>query len=263
MQEATRPFRHDGGRVGVLLCHGFTGSPASLRPWADHLAAAGYSVELPLLPGHGRTWQEMNLTRWQDWFTRVERSLDRLAGRCDRVVVAGLSMGGCLALRLAQVQHAHVSALILVNPAVASADPRLRALPLVRHLVPSLAGLANDIARPGQNEYAYDRTPLHALHSLTTLWPMVLRDLPVITQPVLLMRSAVDHVVDGTSAPLIVAGVSSTDVTDVVLERSHHVATLDYDADTIVAVSDHFISRLSSYEPHGPPGAAIPAGAER
>ena len=59
-----QPFAHDGGPVGVVLSHGFTGTPASMRPWAEHLAAAGYSVRLPLLPGHGGTWQETNRTRW-------------------------------------------------------------------------------------------------------------------------------------------------------------------------------------------------------
>jgi carboxylesterase len=249
MQIATRPFHHEGGRVGVLLCHGLTGSPASMRPWAEHLAAAGYTVDVPLLPGHGRTWQGMNLTRWPDWFHRVERSLLRLADRCDRVVVGGLSMGGCLALRLPQEHGPAVSGLILVNPAIASADRRLLALPVLRHVLPSVAGLANDIAQPGQDEHAYDRTPLHALHSSIRLWKLVRDDMPRIYQPLLLMRSAQDHVVDATGAPLILSGVSSTDVTEVILNRGYHVATLDYDAETIFTTAGMFIERITARVP--------------
>ena len=73
------PFFHSGGNTGVLLCHGFTGSPASLRPWADHLATAGLTVSLPRLPGHGTTWQDMAHTRWEDWYAEVDRAYQTLA----------------------------------------------------------------------------------------------------------------------------------------------------------------------------------------
>lgn len=242
---SAEPFRHDGGQVGVLLCHGFTGSPASLRPWAEHLAQRQYSVELPRLPGHGTTWQDMNLTGWPDWYRRVERCLLDLAERCREVVVAGLSMGGCLALRLAQEHRPLVQGLVLVNPVVAIADRRMVALPLLRHLRPSVAGISNDIAMPGQDELAYDRTPLHALYSQTKMWKLVLRDLALITQPMLVYRSVNDHVVDATSVPLIMSGVSSADVTEVVLHRSYHVATLDHDAPAIFDGSAAFIERVT------------------
>jgi carboxylesterase len=238
------PYRHDGGPSGVLLCHGLTGSPASLRPWAEHLAAAGLSVDVPLLPGHGTAWPDLNTTRWPDWFAAVERSLLDLRERCDPVVVGGLSMGGCLALRLAQVHHDAVSGLVLVNPAIASRDRRLLALPVLHRVVPSLTALSGDIAKPGQDEIAYDRTPLRALHSLTQLWKLVVTDLPRVTQPVLIYRSDQDHLVDASSLGLITSRVSSTEVTALPLSRSYHVATLDHDAETIFAGSLDFVRRL-------------------
>ncbi|HEY9408523.1 MAG TPA: alpha/beta fold hydrolase [Jiangellaceae bacterium] len=246
VNSAAEPYRHDGNRTGILLCHGFTGSPASLRPWAEHLAAVGFSVELPRLPGHGTTWQEMNLTRWPDWYSAVERALLDLAERCDTIIVAGLSMGGCLALRLAEDHPAVVDGLVLVNPAVAHGDPRLYALPVLRHLVPSFPGISNDIAKPGQDEHAYDRNPLHALHSQTKMWRTVRDDLAKVTQPILLLRSVNDHVVDDTGHPLIVSGVSSTDVTTVMLHRSFHVATLDHDAPEIFRESVEFAGRVAA-----------------
>ncbi len=91
------PYSADGGAVGVLVCHGFTGTPQSMRPWAEHLAGAGYAVRLPRLPGHGTTWQELNATRWQDWYAEVERAHAELAGRCEKVFAVGLSMGATLA----------------------------------------------------------------------------------------------------------------------------------------------------------------------
>src|SRR6202046_751279 len=87
-------YTHDGGPTGVLLCHGFTGSPQSLRPWAEYLAKAGLTISLPRLPGHGTTWQEMARTRWEDWFAEVDRAFDELQSRCEEIFLMGLSMGG-------------------------------------------------------------------------------------------------------------------------------------------------------------------------
>src|SRR4051812_11997195 len=154
------PFAQDGGDVGVLVCHGFTGSPQSVLPWARRLADDGCSVRAPRLPGHGTTWQEMNRTRWPDWIAEAERAFGELVDRCDRVFVAGLSMGGALALRIAELHPASVAGVALVNPCVMLDDPRLKALPVLKHVVPSLGGIASDIALPDAVELAYDRTPL-------------------------------------------------------------------------------------------------------
>ena len=139
------PFHSDGGPVGVLLCHGFTGSPQSMRPWAERLAAAGLTVSLPRLPGHGTRWEEMNLTRWQDWYAEVDRALTTLLARCERVFVMGLSMGGTLAIRLAEQRPGDVAGLVLVNPSLLTTRPDRHALPLLRLLVPSVKPVGNDI----------------------------------------------------------------------------------------------------------------------
>jgi len=228
----------------VLLCHGFTGSPRSLRGWAEHLYGEGFRVALPRLPGHGTSWQELNRTDWIDWYACVERELQILRAECDTVFLAGLSMGGALAVRLAQQFGHDVAGLALVNPALRSSDIRMRALPVLRHLTPSLTGISSDIAQPNNNEGGYLKTPLHALHSLTKLWRELAPDLPQIDQPLLLFRSRVDHVVDPSSAELLLATVGSTDVTEVWLERSYHVATMDYDAPVIFAQSAAFFRRL-------------------
>ncbi len=243
------PLALDGGPTGVLLIHGFTGSPASMTPWARHLAAEGFTVRVPRLPGHGTTWQELNRTRWQDWYAEVDRTLDALRTRCDHVAVAGLSMGGTLTLRLAEQRPADVDAIVLVNPAVSSTARRLAALPVLRHVVPSLAGIGNDIKKTGVEESGYDRTPLHALWSLTRLWADVRADLHRIMQPLLMFRSAVDHVVDPSSGRLILAGVSSAVAIEVVLEDSYHVATLDNDAPRIWEESAAFVARHASSSP--------------
>lgn len=240
------PFTHDGNDVGVLLCHGLTGTPQSLRPWAERLADDGLTVRLPRLPGHGTTWQQLNMTRWQDWLAVADGSLDELTRRCRAVVVGGLSMGGALAATLAATRPADVHGLVLVNPAVAHDDRRLGLLPLLHRVLPSLAGIGSDIAKPGVTELAYDRTPLRALHSFIATQAAVVRDLPRVTAPLLLLRSRTDHVVPAGSSALLLSRVSSKDVTEVVLEHSFHVATLDHDADVIEKASLAFIQRVTA-----------------
>ncbi|HCA87514.1 MAG TPA: esterase [Streptomyces sp.] len=238
------PFRHEGGDVGVLLCHGFTGSPQSLRPWAEFLAGRGFTVSLPLLPGHGTRWEDMQLTGWQDWYAEVDRELRALTARCEQVFVCGLSMGGALALRLAAEHGGAVSGVVVVNPANKVHGLSAYALPVARHLVRTTKGLASDIAKERIQEAAYDRVPLHAAHSLRNFLRLLDAELPQVTQPVLLLRSPQDHVVPPADSARILSRISSTDVTETLLERSYHVATLDHDAERIFEDSLGFIGRL-------------------
>ncbi|GAA0938478.1 alpha/beta fold hydrolase [Kribbella koreensis] len=250
VQAHAEEFRSPGSganaATGVLLSHGFTGSPRSMRPFAEHLAAEGFGVAVPRLPGHGTTWQEMNNTRWQDWYAVLDNELERLRKEHDRVFVAGLSMGGCLVLRLAEQHGEDISGVILVNPSVQTDDKRLVLLPVLQRLVPSFPGISNDIKKPGVDEGAYSRMPLRALHSLSQLWTITRADLAKVTQPVLLFRSTVDHVVEPSSGRSILASISSRDVTETLLEDSYHVATLDNDAPRIFADSTSFIHRVTA-----------------
>jgi carboxylesterase len=239
------PYRHEGGEVGVLLCHGFTGSPQSLRPWAEYLAGHGLTVSLPLLPGHGTRWEDMQVTGWQDWYAEVDRELRALGERCARVFVAGLSMGGALALRLAAKHGDAVSGVIVVNPANKVHGLSAYALPVARHLVRTTKGIASDIAKPGSAELGYDRVPLHCAHSVRTFFRLVDGELPQVTQPLLLLRSPQDHVVPPADSARILSRGSSVDVREVLLEQSYHVATLDHDAERIFEESLAFIGRLA------------------
>jgi carboxylesterase len=255
-ESLTGAFSSDGGAhgdVGVLLCHGFTGSPASLRPWADHLAATGYSVRLPLLPGHGTRWQDMNPTTFEQWLSAARAGLDELSDRCRCVVVGGLSMGGTLALRLAELHPERVAGLMLVNPSVmttrfdARFAPVLRRLqPVLLRVMPSLPGIVDDIAKPGVTEAGYHRMPIVAALSLQAAWPVVRADLPLVTSPLLLLHSRVDHVVEPANSAIVLADVSSRDVREVMLENSYHVATLDHDAQLIFSESVDFIERVTA-----------------
>ena len=239
------PFSHTGGPVGVLVVHGFTGSPKSMRAWAEYLAAAGLTVELPRLPGHGTTWQDMSVTRWDDWYAEVDRTFTSLRERCESVFVMGLSMGGSLALRLAEQRPDEVAGLVLVNPAVHSEDWKLSALPVLKHVVKAFPGIRNDIKMPGQDEGAYDKFPLKSFDSLHQAWGTIKADIDKMRAPLLLLHSREDHVVEPSNAAWILAHVSSPDRTEVWLENSYHVATCDNDAPLIYDKSLEFVHRLA------------------
>jgi carboxylesterase len=240
-----RPELTGGRRVGVLLSHGFTGSPYSMRPWGEFLAAQGYAVEVPRLPGHGTTWQDLNTTTWDDWYAELTRAFERLVAANDAVVVAGLSMGGALVLRLAADHPERVAGVVVVNPAVATGRKDVRLLPVLKHVVASFPGITNDIKKPGVDEHGYPRTPLKAAHSMMTAWRAVREDLPKVTQPLLMFLSAEDHVVDPSSARIIRGTVSSRDLSEQTLADSYHVATLDNDAPTIFEESAEFVRRVT------------------
>ena len=237
------PLSIDGGHIGVLLSHGFTGSPASMKPWAQNLADRGFTVRVPRLPGHGTHWRELNRVGWEDWYAELDAALSQLRDTCDYVAICGLSMGGALALRLAELRPDDVDALVLVNPAIAMRDWQLRLLPVLKHLLPSTPGIGNDIKKPGTDEVGYQRTPLRALHTFVRAWPVVAADLGKVTAPLLVFRSTDDHVVDATTLPLIQQGVSSSVTEFVTLTDSYHVATLDFDAQLIFDRSADFLTQ--------------------
>lgn len=239
-----RPDATGGRRVGVLLSHGFTGSPASMRGWGEALAERGYAVEVPRLPGHGTTWQELNTKRWEDWYAEITRTFQKLEAENDLVVVGGLSMGGGLVLRLAADLGDRVAGVVLVNPAVATKRKDVLALPVLKWVLGSMPGIVNDIKKPGVDEHGYHRTPLKAAHSMMQGWKQVREVLPQVTSPILFLKSATDHVVDPSSLATIRAGVSSREFVELSLGESFHVATIDNDAETIVAESAAFIERV-------------------
>ena len=242
------------GRTGVLIVHGFTGNPMSMRPWGEHLAAEGFTVSCPLLPGHGTSWQDCNTSTHDQWTATVESAFDALAARCDRVFVAGLSMGGTLATRLAQVRPDDVAGLLLVNPALLTQRLDAKLLPLLARITPSWAPIAGDIKKPGVTELAYPKLPTRAMMQLRGLWALTRAELSRVTAPVIVFHSAEDHVVEPVNSSILLAGVASTDTEEVVLRDSYHVATLDNDAPLIFARSAEWIrAHVRAGERDAPP----------
>jgi carboxylesterase len=227
------PFAQAGGSRGVLVLHGFTGNPQSMRPLAEALAAAGYTVDLPLLPGHGTVVEDMIPTRWPDWSRAAESAYAKMAASCDEVAIVALSVGGTLACWLAE-HHSEIRGLALVNPFI---DPPAESFrDVMRGVLESGIDVApavgSDIKKQGAAESAYPGTPIAAGLSLFEGIDATAADLGTISCPVLLLSSREDHVVPTSSGDVLQAGVAGP-IERVWLENSYHVATLDNDADEV------------------------------
>lgn len=233
-----------GCDAGALVLHGFTGTPASVRDLARALAGTGLAVEAPLLPGHGTAIEDMVPTRWQDWSEAAEEAYCALAQRCPRVVVAGLSLGGMLACWLA-TRHPEIAALLVVNPLLE--PPADSFLDILRGLLEEgyevAPAIGSDVAKPGTPELSYAVSPIRSALSMFEATRPLARDLATITCPVLLVSSRQDHVVPTASGDLLQDRLGES-LERLWLERSYHVATLDYEAPELESAAVSFVRRV-------------------
>ncbi len=236
-----------GSPVGVMTLHGFTGTPASLRQIANAMVDAAFDVELPLLPGHGTTVDDMLTTRWEDWVAEVERAYQRLASRTDHVVLVAQSMGATLILEAA-LRHRSVAGLVCINPLTQIRDVDTMAM-LDEFIEDGMTvipgGDQSDIADPAASDTSYSGTPLVPLRSLMYDGVAAITDrFGELTMPLLVLTSRQDHVVDPADSVHLVSNWGGP-VEHTWLERSYHVATLDYDRDHLTAEAVAFVRRVA------------------
>lgn len=246
VRPGAEPLSHRGTDVGVLVIHGFTGSPQTMRPVADALVAEGFSVELPRLPGHGTDMEDMTGTTFDDYAATVEVTYADLASRVRAVAVVGLSMGGTLAAWLT-ARHPEIAGTVFVNAAVAPIDPAM--IEVVEQMLEAgetiAPGVGSDIADPDASEDAYEGSPLGPLKSLAEAIIELQPRLADIACPVLIMTSTNDHVVEPEASDVL-AGAVSGPVERIALERSYHVATLDYDRQLVIDSTIDFVKKVTA-----------------
>jgi carboxylesterase len=237
--------------VGVVVTHGLTANPLGTRPLGQRLAAEGYTVEVPCLPGHGTTVRDFGRSRYADWYRTLEHTVEHLAGGCDRIVLVGHSMGGTLSLDLASRRPEDVAGVVAINAQVSDPiQPLAKVAPVLQYVVPylprDLAGLpSDDIAKPGVEEGAYGVVSAKAAQSLIEQLPRIRQQLPALTAPVLVAWSPQDHTVPAENSVVLQQLVGSQDVTEVRCERSYHVIQLDYDAELLGQAIVDFVGRVT------------------
>lgn len=231
--------------MGVLVLHGFTGNPYSMRPLAQRCADAGYSVELPRLPGHGTSLEDLVPRRWLDFVDVAVSAYDELAQRCDKVAVVGLSVGGGLSALIAE-ERPGVAGCVFINPMLKGPGTEMEQglKDLIDSGVEILATDGeSDIKKPGATEAKYQGWPLRALQSVIEGVNEVNDALSLIVAPSLVLSSREDHTVAPDNGDEIVEK-SSGPVERIWLEESYHVATLDNDQDLVERSTIEFLAKV-------------------
>lgn len=240
-----RPIFHKGhkGR-GILLIHGFTGSPLELKPLVDHFRGIGYSLYVPLLAGHGTTPEEMRRTNRFDWFQSVEEGYEQLLQAGNQVIyAAGLSMGGLLALQLARKYP--LRAIATLSSPIFVHDKRIRHSRWLKYILPYKRRTERKAPHIENNIVAYPKTPLSCIHSLHELIEEVKNQLSQIHTPIMVVQGNKDETVDPLSADYIYKHIGSNYKRIHHYPNSSHIITLDHDRYQLFSDMAHFFEEVT------------------
>ena len=246
MQDFRAVGKGKNAGIGIILVHGFTGSPISMRPWADYLHSHGYSVSVPLLPGHGTEPADLNRVKWQEWPAKVEAELEWMLSQKMTVFIFGLSMGGATTLNVSTKRSNEIAGIVLVNPMI-----HVKFIPhqiawLISRFQKMRDSVGDDIKKPGVTEHGYDSLPAVGVYQLLKMCSYTRKRLHDVTIPLMLFHSKDDHTLPVSNTEIIMKGVGSIPKQRIELTNSYHVATLDYDQDIIFENSLLFIQSYSS-----------------
>jgi len=236
------PLFLKGNDIGVLLLHGFTGSPWEMRGTAEQLHEKNYTVSVPLLCGHGTRVQDLHKCEWKDWFEDSKEALFKLRKTSRKVFVIGLSTGASLALHLAA--HYQLEGVVALSPALFLKEKITRLLPYVPPFIRYRAKRGGpDVSdlKAKQEAVVYHKTPLKAAKEILKLYAHLKMDLPEIYAPVLIVQSVQDHVVDYKGARWIYDHIASKEKQFLKLEKSFHVVTLDIEKNIVNREIEAFI----------------------
>ena len=232
--------------IGVVLVHGYTGSPSSMRPWAEYLNQQGYTVRVPLLPGHGTKPEDLSEIKWQEWPEKVESELDELRKNCTKIFICGFSMGGGTTLHLATKHSDKIAGIILVNPMIHLPFIGTKLAYLLSRIKKYRSSAGDDIKRPGVTQGGYDVMSTEGIYQILQMLKYTRANLHRVSVPMQLFHSVDDHTLPVSNTEIVMKRVGSLSKERIELTNSFHVATLDYDAEIIFENSLIFIERHSS-----------------
>jgi carboxylesterase len=241
LHENAKEFYFPGNKTGILLIHGFTGSPSEMRYMGDYLKDKGFSVKGVLLKGHGTCIEEMRKTNHRDWIKSAELGYGELAEQCDEVFVVGFSMGGAIALHLAQ--RYDISGIVSLSTPIKILSRQYYIAAIVKYLRLKISKQRRIVTKKDPFIISYDKTPVKCIVSLLQLINLVKTDLHKIEKPILIMQSYGDGTVHPSSANFIYKRIGSTDKSIIFLHKSGHVITCDCEKEQVFEEVNSFISK--------------------
>ena len=236
------PFLLEGGSTGILLIHGFTGSPPEMFLVGEYLNERDLTVSAPLLPGHGTTVEDLDTRTWEDWTSHVESGLGDLQKRCETVFVAGLSLGALLALYLA-AQHDELAGAIAYSAPMGVTDRRSKLVPIFKKIIPQVTKSEDFMVDPEAKlrNWSYESTPTSATHEFLKFKREVKHLLPSINCPLLIINSSEDPVIRLDSGQYVYVHTSSADKKLIMLHNCGHVITIDSEWELVAEETYKFI----------------------
>lgn len=247
-------YRNDSMN-GCLVIHGLTGSPATVASLRDALAAAGFRVAVPCLPGHGGTVSELGCVTWRDWYGEVRNAFSQLKQETEHVFCAGISLGSLLCMKLALDEGWGVRAMALMATALRLSTLDSLALKLVRYsplrwIIRNIRkdlgrSIADPEGRARYSELSLPMIPAKAVYEVADLQRELLPNLSRITNPVLLLHGGCDSVAPPCNVELMKKSISSDVVESIILPRSKHVITMDFEKDVAARAASDFFKRFA------------------
>ncbi len=235
-------FFLEGGSIGVLLIHGFTGSPTEMRLVGEYLNQKEITVSAPCLPGHGSTIEDLNQRRWKDWYNHIAAEAAALKARCETVFVCGLSLGSLLSLYLAANTH-YLAAAVIYSPALMIPGPGRFLLPFLKYIIRQFPKPEDKFTDPqaGKRLWSYGAYPVAAANEVFKFIKQVKRSLPQVDCPTLIVHSTADDTIHPDSARLVYDRVGATEREMITLHNSGHVLTVDSEWEDVAEQTYQFI----------------------
>jgi len=246
LMPGAEPVFFDEGDTGIIFFHGFTGSPYEGKEFASQFSQRGYTVWVPLLPGHGTRPEDLVNISWSDWYAFGEDCLSKLKKQCSKIILAGQSMGSSLALSLAA--HHPVEAVISLAGAVFIKDWRLILLPIARKFIPyhyKSRGPDISLKEAKKNSASYRKYPVKSIDEFLSLLNFAKDNLKKINAPLLLIHSKNDHTVTYKNMDFINNHVSSVIKRKFTVENSYHIVSVDKDRDQVFQIIENFLKELN------------------
>lgn len=220
------PFFYPGvNGKGVLLIHGYTGTPAEVRELGEHLNAEGYTTMGVLLPGHGTIPQDLAELKWQDWYEGAKNAYYELDRCCETVSVIGMSMGSLMALLLAS--DLPVAKLVIMSTPINLYDKRVPFIEILKHFIHNIPKRLRAVDADPRYNVCYSVLPVCGVEQVCKLIRHIKRNvLAHVEVPCLIMQSKSEHTVKPSSANYLYKHIASDDKQLCWIEHSKHVLTL-------------------------------------
>ena len=247
-----RPFYYKRGKIGLLLVHGFTGTPYIFYELGQALASQGYTVSAPLLAGHGLKPTNLEQTTWDDWYVSVEAAYRKMTKDCDQIFIVGASVGGALACYLVAKQKLPaLKGLILIGVPrwlyrqwLIMIGTPIYVILRIRYFTKPFSKQLNETVIFGGPNFSYLKIPIKSvvelMRGLAGLDGQLLRKIKV---PTLIIQSSRDGLVKPQSGTFLFKSLGTDEKELVWITEQHHELHVGKGRHQIYSLITDFIVR--------------------